>query len=79
MVGIKMDTLGGNRMSVQDKRGAVDRLLQKVTSRKLLVWVTGTVFLVLGDISPDEWMALSLAYVGTAAVIDAAVAWKHGP
>ncbi|MBO66900.1 MAG: hypothetical protein CL398_01190 [Acidiferrobacteraceae bacterium] len=64
--------------AVVDKRGKLDLLLGKVTSRKLLVWVTCTVLLFLGEVSPAVWETLSLAYVGTQAFVDAAVSWKHG-
>ena len=63
---------------VKDRNGRLDRLIQRFTSRKLLVWASGTTFLLLGFIPADDWVALSLAYVGTEAVIDAATAWKHG-
>ena len=65
-------------MSVSDRKGKADRLLERFTSRKLMVWVTCTVLLVVGDVSMQVWETLSLAYVGTQAVVDAAVAWKHG-
>ena len=63
---------------MQDNRGRLDRLVQRYTSRKLLVWLTSTVFLILGDVSGDQWVTIALAYVGTQAFVDAAVAWKHG-
>ena len=65
-------------MTVQDAKGIVDKMLAKYTSRKLLVWLVSTGLLVKGDINGDQWVAIALAYVGTQAVIDAAVAWKHG-
>ena len=63
---------------VKDRNGRLDRLIQRFTSRKLLVWGFGTAFLLTGYIPADDWVALSLAYVGTEAFIDAATAWKHG-
>jgi len=65
-------------MTVQDTQGAADRALAKYTSRKLLVWFVSTGLLMKGSIDGDQWVAIALAYVGTQAVIDAAVAWKHG-
>jgi hypothetical protein len=32
----------------------------------------------LGYLGPDEWVAVTLAYVGTQGLVDAAVQWKHG-
>jgi hypothetical protein len=66
-------------MSDEDKKGILDRAIQKATSRKLLVWVVSTGLLCLGDLNGDQWVAIALAYIGTQAVIDAASAWKHGP
>lgn len=63
---------------MQDNRGSLDRLVQRYTSRKLLVWLASTVFLIIGDVSGDQWVTITLAYVGTQAFVDAAVAWKHG-
>jgi len=63
---------------MQDNRGRLDRLVQRYTSRKLLVWLASTVFLIIGDVSGDQWVTITLAYVGTQAFVDAAVAWKHG-
>jgi len=86
MAGLRTAILGGKKMAkakesktvVEDKRGKLDVLLGKVTSRKLLVWVTCTVLLFLGEVSPAVWETLSLAYVGTQAFVDAATTWKHG-
>ena len=61
-------------MTVQDAQGAADRALAKYTSRKLLVWFVSTGLLMKGSIDGDQWVAIALAYVGTQAVIDAAVA-----
>ena len=62
----------------QDRKGKIDRLIGKFPSRKLLVWTTCTTLLITGDVSMQVWETISLAYVGTQAFIDAAVAWKHG-
>tara|TARA_R100001126_G_C4828314_1_gene150426 strand:+ start:594 stop:797 length:204 start_codon:yes stop_codon:yes gene_type:complete len=65
-------------MSVQDAKGVLDKGLSKLTSRKLLVWLVATGLLVHGSIDGDQWQAIALAYVGTQAFIDTALAWKHG-
>ena len=61
-----------------DKKGRLDELIQRFSSRKLLVWLTCTGLLLFGSVSASTWETLSLAYVGTQAFVDAAVAWKHG-
>ena len=42
----------------------IDKHLERWTSRKLLVWSTATTFLALGKLNSDEWVAVSLAYIG---------------
>lgn len=56
--------------------GFIDVLSERMLSRKLLVWIVSTVFLGLGKISPDEWMAISLGYIGVQGVADLAAKWK---
>jgi hypothetical protein len=60
-----------------DKKGIIDRLLERVTSRKLLVWATATTGLFLNVVPADQWVALCLAYIGSQAVIDAVVAYRN--
>jgi hypothetical protein len=57
-------------------RGALDVLTEKVISRKFLVWATATVLVIAGKLTPDEWVAISLGYVGVEGVADLAVKWK---
>jgi len=56
--------------------GLVDVLSEKVLSRKLLVWIVATVFLGFSKITPDEWMGISLGYIGIQGVADLAAKWK---
>ena len=60
----------------QNDRGVLDILTAKAISRKLLVWVVATVFMSLGKITPDEWTAISLGYVGIEGFADIAAKWK---
>ena len=55
----------------------IGTFLDKVISRKLLVWIVATGFLYFGKISGDEWCGLSLAYIGAQACVDAAAKWKN--
>ena len=61
---------------MKDKNGRVDRFLSKFLSRKLTVWVAGTAFLVAGMINGDQWLTLSIAYVGLQGFADIAIGWK---
>ncbi len=57
-------------------RGVLDILTEKLISRKLLVWIVCSVFLLAGKLSPDEWVAISLGYIGVEGIADIAVKWK---
>ena len=54
----------------------LDTFLEKVISRKLLVWIFSTIFLVTGLITADQWVAIALGYVGVQGFADLAVSWK---
>ena len=61
-------------------RHALDRTLNKLLSRKLMVWLTATTFMFL-DVVPlnsSDWVAISLAYIGLEGLADIASRWKHG-
>jgi hypothetical protein len=47
-----------------DKRTIVD-FLKKFVSRKLLVLILATILLILGKITGEIWLYLSVAYMGT--------------
>ena len=57
-------------------RGVVDIITEKAISRKLLVWVVSTVMLALNKLTPDEWTAISLGYVGIEGIADIAIKWR---
>ena len=63
---------------VENDRGVIDIITAKAISRKLLVWIVATVFMGFGKITPDEWTAISLGYVGIEGFADIATKWKHG-
>ena len=59
---------------------ALDKLLTKVISRKLMVWLTAT-GLMLTEAVPlqsEDWVAISLAYIGIQGLADIATQWRHG-
>lgn len=62
----------------ENERGVLDIITAKAISRKLLVWVTASIFLGFGKITPDEWTAISLGYVGIEGFADIATKWKFG-
>ena len=61
-------------------RHALDQTLNKLVSRKLMVWLTAT-GLMLTETLPlqsGDWVAISLAYIGIQGLADIATQWKHG-
>jgi len=56
----------------------LDNHMNKLMSRKLLVWLTSTGLLMYGSINGEQWVALSLAYVGIQGFADLATQWKTG-
>jgi len=59
-------------------RHVLDRFLTKLVSRKLMVWMTACGMLMYSDLSSSDWVAISLAYIGSQGMIDIAKAWRHG-
>ena len=55
-----------------------DRLMGKVISRKFTVFSLATVFLYLGSITGEQWVAISLGYIGIQGIADIATQWKFG-
>tara|TARA_R110000824_G_scaffold42980_5_gene125929 strand:- start:706 stop:936 length:231 start_codon:yes stop_codon:yes gene_type:complete len=62
----------------RDGKGIADKLVSRVTSRKLLVWATGTYLCLAGNLEGGDWVAISLAYIGSQALVDIAATWRHG-
>ena len=56
-----------------------DKHVERFISRKFLAWLTATGLAGYGIVSSSDWVAVTLAYIGTQALVDMAVAWKHGP
>ena len=62
-------------------RQVLDKTLNKLLSRKLMVWLTATGFMLM-DVVPlesSDWVAISLAYIGLEGLADIATRWRHGP
>ena len=55
-----------------------DRHLERFLSRKLLVWATTTSLLAYDKLDGEQWVAISLAYIGSQGLADIATAWKSG-
>lgn len=59
-------------------RNFIDKQTEKVISRKFLAWIASCGFLGAGMLSSEDWVAVSLVYIGSQGLIDAAIQWKHG-
>ena len=46
------------------KRHVLDQLIAKGISRKLLVFLISTIFLLLGFVAPGDWMVITGIYLG---------------
>ena len=55
-----------------------DRHLERFLSRKLLVWSTTTALLAYDKLDGEQFVAISLAYIGSQGLADIATAWKSG-
>jgi hypothetical protein len=56
----------------------LDKQTEKLVSRKFLVWLASCAFLGGGMLTSEDWVAISLVYIGSQGLIDAALQWKHG-
>ena len=56
----------------------MDRHVERFISRKFLAWLTATGLAINGSVTSDNWVAVTLAYIGTQALVDMATQWKHG-
>lgn len=50
--------------------GLVDKGLNKLVSKKLLVWVVTCFFFAFGMVKPDHWFLITMLYIGGVSVID---------
>ena len=63
-------------MSEEQRPSFLDRGIQKLTSRKLLVWITATGLMAWGGLESADWVIISGLYLGGQSVIDAIVKLK---
>ncbi len=60
------------------KPTAMEKLLHKIISKKLLVFVTGTGLLCAHFLDASDWLMLAVAFIGGESIISMATAWKTG-
>ena len=61
------DTAGAMMAKAQ---AFIDGWLAKLTSRKLMVWVTATALTFTGHVTSDDWVIISAIYIGGQTIID---------
>ena len=59
-------------------KGWLDRVVEKVISRKFTVFLTATGLMLWSDLDSDTWGMIAIVYIGSQGIIDAALSWKHG-
>lgn len=52
------------------KQEILDKLVGKAVSRKLLVWLVATAGVPLHFITGEEWIQISMIYIGSQAAMD---------
>lgn len=52
------------------KKEMLDRGISKLVSRKLLVWIVATIGVPLHLIDGEQWLQVSIVYIGTQAAKD---------
>ena len=64
---------------MEKMKPVLDNVLNKLLSRKLMVWGTATLFMLTDSgLQSSDWVAISLAYIGLEGLADIATRWRHG-
>jgi len=59
-------------------KALLDKHVERFISRKFLAWGTATSLCLYGVVTSSDWVAVTLAYIGSQALVDLATQWKHG-
>jgi hypothetical protein len=72
---------GASDFVLKDKppnsKAFLDRVQEKVVSRKLIVFITATVLIWYG-LDPETWGMVAMMYIGGQSAIDMVKVWKWG-
>ena len=55
-----------------------DRHTERFISRKFLAWCTATYLVYMNALTSEDWVAVTLVYIGSQALVDLATKWKYG-
>jgi hypothetical protein len=56
----------------------LDKHVERFISRKFLAWGTATGLVLTQSVTSEDWVAVTLVYIGSQALVDLATQWKHG-
>ena len=56
----------------------LDMNIQRFISRKFLACGTATYLVATHSLTSEDWVAVTLVYIGSEALVDLAARWKHG-
>ncbi len=56
----------------------LDKHVNRFISRKFLAWGTATFLVFNNALTSEDWVAVTLVYIGSEALVDLAQRWKHG-
>ena len=59
-----------------EKPGVLDRVQEKIVSRKLLVFGVATALLWYAGLDPETWGMIAMTYIGGQTAIDFAKVWR---
>ncbi len=59
-------------------RAWLDKHVNRFISRKFLAWGTATWLAMQNSLTSEDWVAVTLAYIGSEALVDIASRWRHG-
>lgn len=66
-------------METLDKsRSRIDVVMEKLISRKLLVFLTATGLMVNTSLDSETWGMIAIVYIGSQAAVDAMKIFRHG-
>ncbi len=61
------------------KLSKIDSLINRWFSKKLIVFTIATIFLINGILQSEQWLYITLLYIGGQQVSDILMGLKHGP
>tara|TARA_R110000824_G_scaffold79545_2_gene200337 strand:- start:352 stop:549 length:198 start_codon:yes stop_codon:yes gene_type:complete len=56
----------------------LDKHVNRFISRKFLAWGTATWLAATHSLTSEDWVAVTLVYIGSEALVDIAARWKSG-